>query len=129
MDKLGIPSRLRDLRSFAVNEPLGFDESGPCEPEPAICRVTPLAMPHSIPEACALLIEASGSPAVRVLHTGDFKLDEMGEFAWAELQRQPVDAVVGDSTNAQVPGRTPAERSATQALGSLLSIRSAEGAS
>ena len=121
MDKLGIPSRLRDLRSFAVNQPLGFDESGPCEPEPASCRVTPLAMPHSIPEACALLIEASGPPVVRVLHTGDFKLDEMGEFAWAELQRQPVDAVVGDSTNAQVPGRTPAERSATQALGALLS--------
>lgn len=121
MDKLGVSSRLRDLVPFTVNEPLHFASSGRCEPDAATCRVTPLAMPHSIPEACALLIDAMGPPPVRVLHTGDFKLDEMGEFAWAELARQPVDAVVGDSTNAQVAGRTPSERTSIAALSALLS--------
>lgn len=120
LDKLGVPSRLRDLRPFVVNQPLHFSEHGPSEPEQARVQVTPLAMPHSIPESCALLIDALESPPQRVLHTGDFKLDEMGEFAWAELARRPADAVVGDSTNAQVPGRTPAEKSATGALAALL---------
>jgi ribonuclease J len=121
LDKLGVPSRLRDLRPFTVNQPLHFAAEGLCEPESAIWRVTPLAMPHSIPESCALLIDALGPPPVRVLHTGDFKLDEMGEFAWAELAQSPVDAVVGDSTNAQVAGRTPAEGTAIAALSALLS--------
>lgn len=58
---------------------------------------------HSIPEASALLIE---TPAGRILHTGDFKLDEnpgVGE-AWnpevfAEIGREGVKVLTCDSTN------------------------------
>lgn len=135
LDRLGIPSRLRNLREVRPNQPVyfGWGSDAPSsdegelaiaqevDDESAVIKVTPLAVPHSIPEACALLIESLGPEGRRVLHTGDFKLDEMGDFAFAELARQPVDVVVGDSTNAQVAGKTPSERTATDALAALLS--------
>lgn len=141
LDKLGIPSRLRNFRALRVNCPVYFgwgQEAATADlrelpvaqevdGEEAVLSVTPLAVPHSIPEACALLIESLGPDRRRVLHTGDFKLDEMGEFAFAELARCPVDAVVSDSTNAQVAGKTPHERTATDALAGLLSDPSRRG--
>ncbi|MBL9002945.1 MAG: ribonuclease J [Myxococcales bacterium] len=134
LDKLGIASRLRDLRELVANRPVffGWGSDAPAsddaelpiaqevDGEQAVMKVTPLSVPHSIPEACALLIESLGPDGRRVLHTGDFKLDEMGEFAFAELARRPVDVLVGDSTNAQVAGKTPHERTASDALSALL---------
>jgi len=67
---------------------------------------------HSIPESAALLIE---TPAGRILHSGDFKLDEnpgVGE-AWdpavfAEIGREGVKVLTCDSTNVFLshPGRS-----------------------
>lgn len=71
-----------------------------------------LPMSHSIPESSALIID---SPDGRVIHTGDFKLDEtpiVGEpfdpELWAEVSRPGVKALVCDSTNVftQTPGRS-----------------------
>ncbi len=62
-----------------------------------------LPISHSIPESSALVID---SPAGRVIHTGDFKLDEtplVGEAfdpaLWAEVAKPGVRALVCDSTN------------------------------
>ncbi len=73
-----------------------------------------LPVSHSIPESAALVID---SPAGRVIHSGDFKLDEtpvVGEpfdkDLWAEVSRDGVKALVCDSTNvfSLHPGRSEA---------------------
>ena len=58
---------------------------------------------HSIPESSGLIID---TPAGRIVHTGDFKIDEtpvVGEpfdrDAWAEMAKTGVKALVCDSTN------------------------------
>ena len=69
---------------------------------------------HSIPESSALIID---TPAGRIVHTGDFKLDAtpgVGEAFvpafWAEIARPGVRALVCDSTNvfSAHPGRSEA---------------------
>jgi len=69
---------------------------------------------HSIPESSALIID---TPAGRIVHTGDFKLDEtpgVGEAhdptQWADIARPGVRALVCDSTNvfSPDPGRSEA---------------------
>ena len=69
---------------------------------------------HSIPDACAFCIE---TPAGRIIHTGDFKIDltpidgEMMDLARiGELGRQGVLALLCDSTNALREGNTRSER-------------------
>ena len=72
-------------------------------------------MSHSIPESGGLVID---SPAGRVVHTGDFKLDPnplVGEpfdpEMWAEIAGDGIQVLVCDSTNvfSQHPGRSEAE--------------------
>ena len=69
---------------------------------------------HSIPESSALVID---TPAGRVVHTGDFKIDEtplVGEpfdwTMWREITEGGIHALVCDSTNvfSPVPGRSEA---------------------
>ncbi|MCB1335484.1 MAG: ribonuclease J [Roseivivax sp.] len=62
-----------------------------------------LPISHSIPESSALVID---TPAGRVIHSGDFKLDPspvVGEAfdpdLWAEVARPGVRALICDSTN------------------------------
>lgn len=73
-----------------------------------------IAVNHSIPDALAVAIETS---AGLVLHTGDFKMDQLpldGRItdlrAFARLGERGVDLFLPDSTNADVPGFTMAER-------------------
>ncbi|MFD1721507.1 ribonuclease J [Amnibacterium endophyticum] len=73
-----------------------------------------IAVNHSIPDALAVAIRTS---AGTVLHTGDFKMDQLpldGRLtdlrAFARLGEQGVDLFLCDSTNADVPGFTPLER-------------------
>lgn len=79
-----------------------------CAPWPATVQAGPfsvsfLPISHSIPESSGLVID---SPAGRVVHTGDFKIDEtplVGEpfdaELWAEVAKPGVKALVCDSTN------------------------------
>ncbi len=84
-----------------------FVEAGPF-------RVAFVPISHSIPESAGLAID---TPAGRVLHTGDFKIDEtpiVGEpfdrALWAEIAKDGVKALVCDSTNvfSPKPGRSEA---------------------
>ena len=79
-----------------------------------------VAVNHSIPDALAVFIEtAAGS----VLHTGDFKLDQLpldGRItdlrAFARLGERGVDLFMVDSTNAEVPGFVASERDLEPAI-------------
>ncbi|MCP4822404.1 MAG: ribonuclease J, partial [Shimia sp.] len=73
-----------------------------------------LPISHSIPESAGLIID---SPAGRVIHSGDFKLDEtplVGEpfdpELWKEVSKEGVKALICDSTNVFSPheGRSEA---------------------
>lgn len=73
-----------------------------------------VAVNHSIPDALAVFIRTAGG---NVLHTGDFKMDQLpldGRItdlrAFARLGEEGVDLFMVDSTNADVPGFTTAER-------------------
>ena len=74
-----------------------------------------VAVNHSIPDALAVAIR---TPAGMVLATGDFKMDQLpldGRLtdlrAFSRLGEEGVDLFLVDSTNADVPGFTPLERS------------------
>ncbi|MBX3194994.1 MAG: ribonuclease J [Microbacteriaceae bacterium] len=73
-----------------------------------------IAVNHSIPDALAVAIR---TPAGLVLHTGDFKMDQLplddritDLRAFARLGDEGVDLFMPDSTNADVPGFTALER-------------------
>ncbi|UWF78353.1 MULTISPECIES: ribonuclease J [Microbacterium] len=74
-----------------------------------------VAVNHSIPDALAVAIR---TPAGLVLATGDFKMDQLpldGRLtdlrAFSRLGEEGVDLFLVDSTNADIPGFTPLERS------------------
>ncbi len=73
-----------------------------------------IAVNHSIPDALAVMIRTG---AGNVLHTGDYKMDQLpldGRItdlrAFARLGEEGVDLFLTDSTNAEVPGFTPFEK-------------------
>jgi ribonuclease J len=83
---------------------------------------------HSIPDSIAVVVE---TPAGRLLHTGDWKLDhtpvdglKTDVGALAELGSRGVDLLLGDSTNAERPGMTGSERLVGEAFRQLIPLRS-----
>ena len=79
-----------------------------------------VAVNHSIPDALAIAIR---TPAGLVLATGDFKMDQLpldGRVTdlatFARLGAEGVDLFMVDSTNADVPGFTTAEREISPVL-------------
>jgi len=79
-----------------------------------------VAVNHSIPDALAVAVRTS---AGTVLHTGDFKMDQLpldGRVtdlrAFARLGEAGVDLFMVDSTNAEVPGFVTPEREIGAAL-------------
>jgi len=72
------------------------------------------AVNHSIPDAMAVAIR---TPAGLVLHTGDFKMDQLpldGRITdlagFARLGAEGVDLLLSDSTNAEIPGYVTPEK-------------------
>jgi ribonuclease J len=81
------------------------------------------AVNHSIPDALAVAIR---TPAGLVLHTGDFKMDQLpldGRLTdlggFARLGSQGVDLLMSDSTNAEVPGIVTSERDIAPVLAQI----------
>jgi len=88
-------------------------------------KVSPFAVAHSIPDAVGLVIE---TPVGKVVHTGDYKLDETPAggrttdlVALRRLTKGGVLAMLGDSTNADEPGRTETEAVVRETLDRLFS--------
>jgi ribonuclease J len=85
----------------------GREQLGPFE-------VEFIAVNHSIPDSLALAIRTE---AGTILHTGDFKMDQLpldGRItdlrAFARLGEEGVDLFMTDSTNSEVPGFTSTEK-------------------
>ncbi len=85
-----------------------------------------IKMAHSIPESSALAIHVPGIG--RVLHTGDWKIDPKpveGQLTDEQSLRQlgeiGVMAVMGDSTNAMVPGHSGSEHDVRERLTAIFS--------
>jgi ribonuclease J len=87
--------------------------------------ITAVPVSHSIPESHSLLIEAGDR---RVVHTGDWKLDaepiigeptSLADFK-AFRDAGPIDAVMGDSTNAMRDGESPTEAEVGKALAKVI---------
>jgi ribonuclease J len=79
-----------------------------------------VAVNHSIPDGLAVAIRTGAGLA---LHTGDFKMDQFplddritDLRAFARLGEEGVDLFLTDSTNAEVPGFTTAERDLSPAI-------------
>ncbi|MGG5260737.1 ribonuclease J [Phycicoccus avicenniae] len=79
-----------------------------------------VAVNHSIPDALAVFVRTPGGT---LLHTGDFKMDQLpldGRLtdlrAFARLGEEGVDLFLTDSTNAEVPGFTTPEREIAPAI-------------
>ncbi len=84
-----------------------------------------IAMTHSVPEPCGLVIS---TPVGRVFHSGDWKLDENPVVGKSfdgnrcrELAALNLEAMVCDSTNATVEGKTPSESELHDGLHKLIS--------
>jgi len=89
------------------------------EPYPHMIKCGPLTVSylpvsHSIPESAGLLID---TPDGRLLHSGDFKIDEtpvVGDpwngTLWEDVSKDGVKALICDSTNvfSEAPGRSEA---------------------
>jgi len=103
-------------RGLAVDAIQVIEPGEALESGPFTLRYLPLT--HSIPESCALLIVAGD---YRVLHTGDWKLDPeplIGPPIKGATFRAlaPLDLLVGDSTNAPMPGHSRSEGEVARAL-------------
>ena len=90
-------------------------------------RVEFIRMAHSVPDTVAIVLEAGG---LRVLHTGDYKLDhtpvdglrtDVGRLA--DVGNRGVDLMLGDSTNAERPGFTGSERLVGEAFRQIIPAR------
>ncbi|WBU38903.1 ribonuclease J [Homoserinibacter sp. YIM 151385] len=105
-----IQAKLKEHRIQPVSHVVregGTERMGPFELEF-------VAVNHSIPDALAVAIRTK---AGLVLHTGDFKMDQLplderitDLRAFARLGEEGVDLFLPDSTNADVPGFTALER-------------------
>ena len=84
-----------------------------------------VAVNHSIPDALAVVIRTAGGS---VLHTGDFKMDQIpldGRLtdlrAFARIGEAGLDLFMCDSTNADVPGFTPLEKDIGPVIDNIIS--------
>jgi len=104
--------RIRDTRKLEVTDSQRV-QLGPFD-------IEFLAVNHSIPDALGLMVR---TPSGTILHTGDFKLDQLpldnritDLRALARLGEEGVDLLLIDSTNAEVPGFIVPEREIAPAL-------------
>ncbi|HFC11395.1 MAG TPA: ribonuclease J, partial [Anaerolineae bacterium] len=85
--------------------------------------VEPFHMTHSIPDCVGFAVTTEQG---LIVHTGDYKFDHTPVDGWppdfaklAEFSARGVLCLLGDSTNAEVPGWTPSEQNVTVAMNDL----------
>ena len=133
-DRLGAPVYARPFTANIARRKL--DEQGHPEnvvrvvgvyPEKITCgplSLSYLPISHSIPESAGLLID---TPEGRVLHSGDFKIDETpvvgdpwNEALWQEVSKDGVKALICDSTNVFSPEPGRSEASIADAIAEMM---------
>ena len=84
-----------------------------------------VAVNHSIPDALAIYMKTPGGT---VLHTGDFKMDQIpldGRLtdlrAFARIGEAGLDLFMSDSTNSDIPGFTPLEKDIGPVIDNVIS--------
>ncbi len=114
-----IASKLAEHRITPVTAEVGAGTRQPF----GIFDLEFFAVNHSIPDALAVAIR---TPAGVLLHTGDFKMDQLpldGRLTdlggFARLGREGVDMLMSDSTNAEVPGIVTSERDIAPVLAEI----------
>ncbi len=119
-----ITAKLREHRITPVTQTVR--EGDHVELGPFACEF--FSVNHSIPDALAVAIRTA---AGLVLHTGDFKMDQLpldGRLTdlggFARLGQEGVDLLLSDSTNAEVPGFVTSEREIGPVLDEV--VRTAE---
>ena len=121
-----VKSKLDEHGLVRASELREIDPEGP-PLELGPFRVEFVRMAHSVPDAVGIAIE---TPAGRIFHTGDWKLDhtpidglrtDVGKLA--ELGNRGVDLLLGDSTNAERPGFTRSERVVGEAFRQIIPQR------
>ncbi|PWE33929.1 MBL fold hydrolase [Maritimibacter sp. 55A14] len=117
-------ARLKMKERGHPEEKVKIVQPWPAETEAGPFRVRYLPVSHSIPESSALVID---TPAGRLIHTGDFKLDEtpgVGEpwdpEIWREAAAGGVKALICDSTNVFSPHPGRSEATLTDNLAALV---------
>ena len=126
----GTPYTIELLRRrFAQRETKTTPDLRSLPSSPENVRIGPfgveaIAVAHSVPQSRLIVLE---TPAGRVVHSGDFKLDPNppdGEGTdcrrLIEIGRQGILALLSDSTNADRPGTTPGEASVRDGLDEVL---------
>lgn len=115
----GLIERKFDRHGLKISTPLHTIEDGDVV-DGGVARFEYVQLNHSIPDACALMIDAGGK---KIFHTGDFKLDAqaIGEKPYnrdrlISLGKRGIDLLLCDSTNAQLEGRCPGEASVEEPL-------------
>lgn len=138
----GVAAKLFDPRPLVPGQILHLSATLSDEqPDAPGLTILPLAVPHSIPEACSLLItgplrpsqlvpDSSGKleladplpdDARTVLHTGDYKVvAETVRFEPRPRPLPPIDLLVGDSTNALSNGNSGDEQVVEDSLQAVL---------
>ncbi|CAM3206712.1 ribonuclease J [Stackebrandtia soli] len=120
-----IEAKLRERRMKPVT--ISVTEGESVALGPFTCEF--FAVNHSIPDAMAVAIRTIAGV---VLHTGDFKMDQLpldGRVTdltgFARLGHEGVDLLLSDSTNAEIPGFVTSEREIRPVLDNI--FRTAEG--
>jgi ribonuclease J len=111
----------RKLKEVGLNDKVPVTIVEPnAELDIGVFQVRWIRLTHSIPEPFALLVT---TPVGKVFHTADWKLDSdpvVGESYQPEdfkrLAEQGIDAMVCDSTNADIPGWSASEASLYRGL-------------
>ena len=142
----GVAAKLFDPRPLTPGQPLHLSAASPSEDiDPQGLVVVPFAVPHSIPEACSLLLCGPLRPSQldpfgngmltlpsplpaetrTVLHTGDYKVvAETVRFEPRPSPLPPIDLLVGDSTNALSTGNSGDEKIVEESLKAVLANNS-----
>lgn len=118
--KLSIALIQRKLEDHHIHEDVHFIEyDSDSTFDIAEFHISFFYVTHSIPDAYGIVVD---TPQGRIVHTGDFKIDltpvgkqfELNKVA--KIGSEGVDLLLSDSTNAEIEGYTPSEKSVLQSI-------------
>ena len=112
-----IKHKLADMRIREEINVVEYDENSIINVD--CFKVSFFYVTHSIPDAYGICID---TPQGRIVHTGDFKIDltpvghEIDLTKIAMIGKEGVDLLLSDSTNAEIEGYTPSERTVLKSI-------------